>query len=91
MLEHTTDMERELIDSLRDELDDIIKYNRLYKEACDHHDYELADMLEDISADEYTHATELWRHLSDNGIYDPHKHIDIEEKWHTVKQIFNIE
>lgn len=90
MHEHT-DLDKMLIESLHDELEDIIKYDRMYRDACEHHDYETAEMLRNIANDEYTHAKGLWHKLSDKGVYDPHVHTDIEDKWHTVKEIFNLE
>jgi rubrerythrin len=86
-----TDLDKMLIDSLEDELEDIIKYDLMYNKACEHHDYEAAEMLRNIANDEYTHAKALWHELSRKGLYDPQVHTDIEGKWHTVKKIFNLE
>lgn len=80
-----------MVDALREELDDIAKYNTLYEEACAMGDTTTAHVVERIARDEFTHAEALMGWLRKRDAYDPVKHNDIEQKWHKALHIFEME
>lgn len=87
---HQDMINKQMLDALSEELDDIAKYNDIYEKACEAGEYDTADLVEKIARDEYAHAQGLWKCLKKKNAYDPHHHSHIEEKWHKANEIFGV-
>lgn len=82
------DFIEDLEESLYKELNDVLRYCDMSKEAEDEGLYEIAAGLSEIAKEEFTHATFLNHHLKRMGSEstDP----EIVELWHDVNHVMHI-
>lgn len=89
-MEHTV-YEEKLLSAYEEEMDDILKYDRIYQMSKEEGKFADAMNIESIAEDEYTHANCLRKMLIDKGVLVPEKHHELEQKWHEARKAMGIE
>lgn len=85
---HTKDdLINHLSHRLKEELTDVCTYNDLYESLVSYHLYDEADIIEEITRDEFDHATAIYDILKMHGYNEDE---DTEALWHKAKMVFHI-
>lgn len=79
-----------LISKAKEELEDVISYNLLYKSLDENEMFDDADDIEHIANQEYRHAHIIFELLLERG-YDVHDNAEITSLLNKVKEIFDEE
>lgn len=77
-------------DSLHKELNDVLRYCDMSKEAEEKGLYEIADGLSEIAKEEFTHAYFLKMHLKHLGEDSEELNPEIMKLWREVKHVMHI-
>ena len=91
IMELKPELKRHLLNKVKEELEDIISYDQMYKEALSDGNRRLARIINRIAEDEYEHAEYLCAYLKDHGAYTTEEHNAMAELWKSVDRIFNDE